>query len=303
MSIHSKLKSIKTPKYRLELKHFYDYLRLLNRSENTIQWYIQDSILFLQFVEQNYGQRRLEEINKDYLRDFLSSELSRGLSRTSLLRRISGIKSFFRFLIKQGLLEESSIMYIRTPKGGKKLPKVSSEKEIFYMLSHSIKNTKLDKRNLAILTFLYGTGARVAELIGLNRNDVDFKTGLVTLRGKGGKMRVVPAGNFVIEKIEEWLEVRKDPTDAVFTSLSGKRLSVRQIRNVLNSVVRGASLETHLSPHTMRHSFATHMLDHGVDIRIVQELLGHVSLSTTQVYTHMTKERLKKLYKRYHPHA
>jgi site-specific recombinase XerD len=297
------LRSIKSPKYRIELKHFYDYLRLLNHSANTIQWYIQDSILFLQYVEQNYGQRGIEEINKDHLRDFLSSELSRGLSRKSLLRRISGIKSFFRFLIKQGLLEESSIMYIRTPKGGKKLPKVSSEKEIFYMLSHSFKTTKLDKRNLAILTFLYGTGARVGELIGLNRNDIDFKTGLVTLRGKGGKMRVVPAGNFVIEKIEEWLEVRKDPTDAVFTSLSGKRLSVRQIRNVLNSVVRGASLETHLSPHTMRHSFATHMLDHGVDIRIVQELLGHVSLSTTQIYTHMTRERLKKLYKRYHPHA
>ena len=218
------LKTIKTVQYRQELNNFCDYLRVLNRSEHTIKWYVQDSVLFLHFVEKNYNRKKLKDIHKDQMRDFLASELSRGISRTSLIRRVAGIKNFFRFLLKQGIVNDSSILNVRTPKGEKKLPKISSETEVFRMLSHSFSDTKLGRRNLAILAFLYGTGARVSELIGLNVIDIDFRTGLVTLRGKGKKTRLVPGGQFVMKKIKEWLEVRKFPSDAVFTSLSGKRL-------------------------------------------------------------------------------
>jgi integrase/recombinase XerC len=303
MDFEQLLGSVETPFFREKLREFHDFLRVLNRSENTVRWYIQDSALFLGFLEKECGLKNIDSVRKDQVRDFLACELARGISRNSLIRRVSGIKGFFRFLIKQGAITDSSVMHVRTPKGEKKLPKVASESEIFSMLTSSFTNKKLGKRNRAIISFLYGTGARVSELIGLNVSDVDFRTGLVKLRGKGDKTRIVPAGRFVIEKICEWFEVRGVKSEAVFTSLSGKRLGVRHVRNILTTAIRNAALNARVSPHTLRHSFATHLLENGVDVRIVQELLGHVSLSTTQVYTHVTREKLKALYKRYHPHA
>ncbi len=295
--------ALRTSDYKDRVRSFSEYLRVINRSENTINWYVKDSVLFLRFVESQWGEMNLKDIGKDQLRDFLACELSRGVGRTSLMRRVSGIKSFFRFLIKQGIIEDSSIMNVKTPKAKRKLPKVTSEEQIAFMLSRAFGNTKLDKRNLAIFAFLYATGARVSELIGLNRMDLDFRTGLVRLKGKGGKTRLVPAGDFTMAKIREWLEERGGDSEAVFTNLAGNRLSVRQIRNILNRAIVRSEVNARISPHTMRHSFATHMLDHGADVRIVQELLGHVSLSTTQIYTHVTRERLRRLYNRYHPHG
>jgi len=294
---------LKTQEYKTQVQKFSEYLRVINRSDNTVRWYVNDCVLFLRFIESQWGEMGLKDIGKDQLRDFLSHELTRGVGRTSLMRRVSGIKNFFRFLIRQEIIEDSSIMNVKTPKAERKLPKVTSEEQIASMLSHSFGNTKLDRRNLAIFAFLYATGARVSELIGLNRMDLDFRTGLVRLRGKGGKTRFIPAGDFATEKIRGWLEERGGDSEAVFTTLAGSRLSVRQIRNILNRAVLKSGVNARMSPHTMRHSFATHMLDHGADVRIVQELLGHVSLSTTQIYTHVTRERLRRLYNRYHPHG
>jgi len=294
---------LKTQEYKTQVQKFSEYLRVINRSDNTVRWYVNDCVLFLRFIESQWGEIGLKDIGKDQLRDFLSHELSRGVGRTSLMRRVSGIKNFFRFLIRQEIIEDSSIMNVKTPKAERKLPKVTSEEQIASMLSHSFGNTKLDRRNLAIFAFLYATGARVSELIGLNRMDLDFRTGLVRLQGKGGKTRFIPAGDFATEKIRGWLEERGGDSEAVFTTLAGSRLSVRQIRNILNRAVLKSGMNARMSPHTMRHSFATHMLDHGADVRIVQELLGHVSLSTTQIYTHVTRERLRRLYNRYHPHG
>jgi len=304
--------------FRAGIEQFHGYMQMLNRSENTMRWYLEDSARFLRYLEIEKGIKSFDCIGRDDLRDFLAMELSRGLSRRSLMRKVSGIKSFFRFLLRQGILEESSVVQTATPKGEKRLPKAVPKEEIFRMLLQSFGDSGLDRRNCAILAFLYGTGARVSELAGIDLGDIDFRSGLVRLKGKGSRVRFVPAGSFALQKAEEWLRARSQLRGAgradaaqeagsreaaVFTSLAGERLTARQIRNILGAALKRASLKLKVSPHTIRHSFATHLLEGGADLRAVQELLGHASLSTTQVYSHVTKERLKALYDAHHPHG
>ena len=315
----------KAAKSREQLvRGFADYLKVLNRSERTVRWYLYDTVRFLQYLEQE-GRGGdgpdLENVTRGDLRDFLSLELSRGVSRTSLARRVAGIKCFFRYLLDEEVVRDTDIPGFQAPRGEKRLPRVYSRGQVASLLGAQRGPSALEKRNLAILGFLYGTGARVGELTGLNIEDVDFTSGLVKLRGKGGKQRIVPAGRYVLDLVGEWLRERGGSGAAVFTTRSGRRLTDRHIRNIVNAAVRRASAggggvpgpgdtglpdgsaPGHLSPHGMRHAFATHMLESGADIRVVQELLGHVSLSTTQVYTHVTRDKLRALYRRYHPHA
>jgi len=296
---------VKNSVFRTQLQGYHEWLVLMNRSEKTVRWYISDTILFLRYIESEYGSRGIDlaEIGKNEMRDFIALERGRGVSRRSLVRRVSGVKSFFRYLVKRGIIEDSPIIHMEMQKTEKRLPKVSSTEDMMRLLA-VFGDSAIEKRNRAIIAFLYSTGARVSELVGLNRGDIDFKNGLVKLRGKGGKTRIVPAGRVALDRISEWLDRRKEQTvDAVFTSINGGRLSDRQVRNIVYCSVKKAALSTPASPHTMRHSFATHMLENGADLRMLQEMLGHVSLSTTQVYTHVTKERLLKAYQRYHPHA
>jgi len=290
------------------LEGFLNYLKVLNRSEKTVEWYVHDAGLFLEYV-QNEGRKGLETIDRNDLRDFLAVELSRGVSRRSLMRRVSGIKAFFRYLVDQEIIAETGILSFETPKGDRRLPRVLSREQAESLLLNAGEDSILEKRNRAIISFLYGTGARVSEMVGLNVEDIDFRSGLVTLRGKGGRTRIVPAGRVAVDTINKWLLVRKFPQDVssggvpVFTSSSGRRLGVRHIRNIINAAMRKVGISQHFSPHGMRHSFATHLLENGADIRSVQELLGHASLSTTQIYTHVTKDKLISQYKKYHPHA
>ena len=237
----------------------------------------------------------LSSVGKNDLRDFLAMELARGISRKSLMRRVSGIKMFFRYLIDEGLVQDTSILTVETPKAEKRLPKTLSQEQIRSLLKGIKGERPIDKRNLAILSFLYGTGARVSELVALNITDVDFNTGLVRLRGKGGRDRIVPAGTFVIEILKQWLDVRIDMGEAVFTSLKGRRLSDRHIRNILRTALQKAALQLPLSPHGIRHSFATHMLENGVNIRILQELMGHADVKTTEIYTHVMNRDIARL--------
>jgi len=308
VKIKELLKELNTEEYRREIENFYTYLQVLNRSVNTIRWYVQDCVLFLKYIEDEYGSKKFEEITKNDFRDFLACELSRKISRRSLARRVSGIKNFFRFLLKKGVISESVIVTVQTPRGEKKLPRVSSREDVFSMLKHAEGDKPLEKRNLAILAFLYGTGARVSELTGVNVGDIDFNSGLVKLKGKGQKQRIVPAGDFVVLRVKEWLDARKSlhpgiEPEAAFTAKNARRLSARHIRNILNAVIRKASIRMKVSPHTLRHSFATHLLENGADVRMVQEMLGHVNLTTTQIYTHLTARRLRSVYNRYHPHG
>jgi len=289
--------------FRQEIEGFGKYLKVLNRADKTVQWYIHDVLLFLNHLDNHYDVRNLNSVGKRELRDFLAMELARGISRKSLMRRVSGIKMFFRYLIEEGMVQNTSILSMDTPRAEKRLPKTLSQGQIKSLLKGIRRDRPIDKRNLAILSFLYGTGARVSELVALNISDVDFNTGLVRLRGKGGRDRIVPAGSFVIEKLKQWVDLRIDTGDAVFTSMNGRRISDRHVRNILRAALDKAAIGLPLSPHGMRHSFATHMLENGADIRTVQELLGHMSLSTTQVYTHIATEKLVRSYRQYHPHA
>jgi integrase/recombinase XerC len=289
--------------YRESLHGFKRYLEVLNRADKTVQWYVQDTRLFLIHMERNWDGKEVSLVGKNELRDFLAHELARGISRKSLARRISGIKMFFRYLIEEGLVEDNSILTVETPRAEKRLPKTLSQEQMKILLRGIEGKRPLDIRNIAMLSFLYGTGARVSELVALNREDLDVHTGLVRLRGKGGKERIVPAGSFVMERIAQWFELRHDFSEAVFTSLRGRRISERQVRNIIEATLRATALSLPLSPHGMRHSFATHLLENGADIRVVQELLGHMSLSTTQIYTHVARDRLVSAYRRFHPHA
>ena len=289
--------------YRGALDRFGKYLGVMNRSANTVRWYVRDCAEFLRYMEGAHGGKPLDRIESGDVREFMGEGLSRGLSRRSLARKLAGIKSFFRFLLKEGIVSEGGVLRMAAPKAEKKLPKVTPKSDLLRVLLESFGESGLDTRNRAVLAFLYGTGARVSELVSLDRGDIDFRSGLVKLRGKGDKVRYVPAGEFALERVKSWMEKRTDPSEAVFTSLAGRRLTARHIRNILDGAIAKASLNMKMSPHTMRHSFATHLLDGGADVRAVQELLGHVSLSTTQVYTHVSRERLRAQYARYHPHG
>ncbi|MFW6139037.1 MAG: tyrosine recombinase XerC [Spirochaetota bacterium] len=301
--LETELKKLACTSYRKAVEGFIKYLQTLGRSENTVEWYVQDALLFLMFMEKEHPGVNLENIDRDHMRDFLSNERHRKVSRRSLQRRVSGIKGFFRYLSSRGMVGDMSILHLPVPRADSRLPRVIPRQELFSVLEKLCGEKPLVKRNLAMVGFLYATGARVSELVGTDTDDIDYKNTVVKLKGKGNKLRIVPVGSYTLEKIKQWLDARPESSRAVFTTLSGRRISTRQVRNVVRDAVRKASAGLKVSPHTVRHSFATHMLDSGCDIRVVQELLGHVSLSTTQVYTHVSKNKLISFYNKYHPHA
>ena len=190
-----------------------------------------------------------------------------------------------------------------TPKLDKTLPKFLTEQEVVQLLEAPSVEKTAGPRDRAILEALYSAGIRVSELVGLNVEDVDFISNIVKVRGKGKKERLVPVGDKAVDAIKEYLSSRKSNQRALFLNRNGGRLTDRSVRNIINKHILSTSLRMKVSPHVFRHSFATHLLDRGADLRSVQELLGHVNLSTTQIYTHVTMERLKSVYDKAHPRA
>ena len=299
------------------IKKFIDYLKS-NRgySDHTIRNYQIDLKQFLDFLteEAGSGERALAggdlaSIDFRVIREYLG-HLHGGYKKSTIARKLSAIRSFFYFLERRGLGKDNPAADVPTPKLGKYIPSYLPVDEMFRLLDGPDRESPLGLRDLAILEVLYSCGIRVSELAGLNLERIDFDRRLVKVLGKGNKERIVPIGQYALKAIEDYMEatlpLRKrtgggTPDSPLFINFRGGRLSTRSIARIIKKYEGKQGLMTEITPHGLRHSFATHLLDGGADLRSVQELLGHASLSTTQKYTHVSLDRLMAIYDKSHP--
>ena len=241
------------------------------------------------------------------LRQYISDLHEAGYARTSISRRLASLRSFFRFAQREGIVDSNPAKPLRNPRKQRQLPHFMTSDEVERLLLAPDSHQRMGARDLAILETMYSTGVRVSELVGLNLADVELEEGVARVRGKGKRERYAPLGSFAVGAIRGWLEHRQEEElgrdDAIFVNRLGSRLSTRSVGRMLEKYLAKAGLDRRTTPHTLRHSFATHLLDRGADIRSVQELLGHRSLVTTQVYTHLTTATLRKAYEKAHPRA
>ena len=254
--------------------------------------------------------RRLLQVETDDVRALMSQLREHNYCKSTVARKLATLRSFYKFLVRRGYLTNNPIAPIRTPKQDKRLPKCLEIDQIEKLLANPDTTTLLGARDRAMLETLYSTGLRVSELIALDIGDVDLSSNVVRVAGKGKKRRMIPLGPGAVQTILHFLDLRRnDPRsstfdgEALFINKHGQRLSTRSVRRKLDKYLLDAGLDLSVSPHTLRHSFATHMLRRGADLRSVQEMLGHQSLSTTQIYTHLTGETVKENYDKSHPRA
>lgn len=287
-----------------------------NYSNNTIISYENDLLQLLNYLRDYKIIKRsnVQYIDRSIMRKYIVYLKKCDYSVRSICRKISTIRSFFKFLSREGIVDINPTINLITPKINKKLPSFLYLEEINKLIETPSGHTILGIRDRAILELLYGTGMRVGELVNLDIRDIDlYDEKTVRVFGKGSKERILPLGNPSIKAVQEYLTVRsifrknisidKNNQNALFLNRFGGRLSARSIRRLLIKYMKMAGLNKKISPHVLRHSFATHLLGGGADLRSVQELLGHESLSTTQIYTHITKERLKAIYKKSYPRS
>ncbi len=283
---------------------FINYLKVeKNASRHTITNYSIDLKFFGMFL----GENDISGVDHLVLRRFLAELRSKNYSKRTIARKLASLRSFFRFLYREGYMKTNPITAIQTPKLDKKLPVFLDVNNVIKLIQSPTDDGVAGLRDRAILETLYSAGIRVSELVGLDINDIDFISGVIKVLGKGSRQRVVPIGEPALAAIRKYIgklnEWRAKNKDAVFLNKSGRRLTDRSIRRIINKYIRICGIAEHISPHSLRHSFATHLLDRGADLRSVQELLGHMNLSTTQIYTHVTMERLKSVYDKAHPRA
>lgn len=279
-----------------------------NYSDHTVLNYEIDLKDFVNFLDDSILIHRVEY---PILRRYLGELRRRQLKSRSVSRKMSSLRSFYKYLQREGVIDHNPAKLLMTPKLDKPLPKMMTENEVIDLIHMPEKTSNhqkkllswMSKRDEAIFETMYSTGVRVSELVGMNQNDIDLFSQSVRVRGKGKKERVLPLGDSAVHAIKVYMDMRDSQALAVFVNKNGKRISARGIRHIIQRYVVHLSAQRKVSPHTLRHSFATHLLDRGADLRSVQELLGHASLSTTQVYTHLTTERLKNIYDKAHPRA
>lgn len=290
------------------INKFLAYLEIeKNASPHTMLNYHIDLKCFRNFL----GEVPIEKIDYLILRKFLAYLKEKNFAKRTVARRIACLRSFFKFLCREGYLKTNPISVLSTPKLDKRLPIFLSEDEVTKLIESADEKNFQGLRDRAILEALYSTGIRVSELVGLNVEDVDFIGGVVKVLGKGNKERLVPIGDRALRSMRDYLEKVLVPEEsrsgkskrALFLNKSKRRLSDVSVRKIIDKYIRKTSLKEKISPHTLRHTFATHLLNRGADLRSVQELLGHMNLSTTQIYTHLTTERLKSVYDKTHPRA
>lgn len=291
------------------------YLRYLhierNAAELTIKSYREDLTSLEAFLSESAGRQvRVDELTPLELRGYVAALHEAGYARSSISRRLASLRSFFRFAQREDLVESNPAKPLRNPRRERKLPHCLSTQEISKLLSAPSPRSRMGLRDRAILETMYSAGLRVSELVGVNDGDLDLDAGLVRVRGKGRRERLAPLGTYAVRALRAWLakrqladDVQRGDSAPVFVNKFGRRLTTRSVARMLEKLLAVTGLDLRTSPHTLRHSFATHLLDNGADIRSVQELLGHKSLVTTQIYTHVSTKTLREAYERAHPRA
>lgn len=287
------------------LNIFLGFQKTQNRSEHTILAYQTDLLQFFNFAAAETGvdweTLALANIDVYVVRSYLGLLADHGLARKSVARKLAVLRTFFKFMCREGIISKNPVQKIASPKLGRRLPQFLYPEQMDALFQSADCTNLLGARDQVILELLYGSGLRVSELVGLDRGDIEYDVGLVRVFGKGGKERVVPLTQPALQALRNYLKLRNDQGKALLINYQGTRLSPRSVRRILDKMVAKVSLALHVHPHMLRHSFATHLLDGGADLRSVQELLGHSKLSSTQIYTHLTREKLKEVHANAHP--
>ncbi|MDY0074500.1 MAG: site-specific tyrosine recombinase XerD [Acholeplasmataceae bacterium] len=277
-------------------------------SKNTIDSYMRDLNQYTQFLERIHGVKKPDEIEKMHIDSYMRS-LKRQMTTKSMARKLTAIRSFHHFLLLEKEVETDVCKSIQSPKIEKHLPHVLSVDEVMKILGCIDVSKPLGLRNIALLELIYGSGLRVSELLDIEIQDIHLNQGYILVKGKGSKERMVPISdpaivairNYMIKGREQLLGDKR--SNILFLNLSGTRLSRQGFFKLLKKLASDAGVTTECSPHTLRHSFATHLLENGMDLRTLQSLLGHEDISTTQIYTHISQQRIKEIYKKAHPRA
>ena len=288
------------------LTEYFDYLKSKSLSENTIKNYFRDLIEYFNYLNQN-NLSAFKSIKPEHIRKMLSFLIDRGFSKLSISRKISAIKSYLTFLEKFNYSSDNFSELITIPKKTRSLPKVMTEKEINQLIKHVEINTKKNLRDDALIELLYSTGLRVTEVANLKIGDINFEKSEIKILGKGNKQRVVIFNNKSKEKIIKYLKNDKRlislNTGALFQNKYKQSLSPRSIQRLLKKYLNFSGINSKYSTHTLRHTFATHLLEGGADIKVIQQLLGHSSPETTKIYTHLSSPALKNVYNNSHPRS
>ncbi len=295
------------------LARFLQYLRVeRNASELTVKSYREDLTALANYMAEAHGGQCPEPglFSVLELRGYVTALHEAGYAKTTIARRLASLRSFFRFGQREGWAKSNPAKPLRNPRKGRTLPHFLSAEDIGRLLWAPPPSQPMGLRDRAILETIYSAGLRVSELVGLHQGDLDLEAGILRIRGKGRRERLSPIGSYAARALQRWLSVRRlhprqrpGPESPVFLNKFGRRLTTRSVARMLEKYLRQTGLDTRTTPHSLRHSFATHLLDRGADIRSVQELLGHKSLVTTQIYTHVGTAVLRQVYEKAHPRA
>lgn len=294
--------------------HIEDYMHFLTvekgLSKNTIDSYKRDLKSYSLYIKNVEGMEGWNEVSRVNIVQFLGHLGDQGKSSKTVARHVASIRSFHQFLLREKAVEQDPTVHLETPRTERKLPKILSLSEVETLLEAPDASTPLGMRDKAMLELLYATGIRVSELIGMKLDDLHLNMGFIRCIGKGNKERIIPIGQTAMNVLGDYLEHSRlklrsgrERDDHLFLNHHGRGMSRQGFWKNLKALQKKANIEKELTPHTLRHSFATHLLENGADLRAVQEMLGHADISTTQIYTHVTKTRLKDVYTKFHPRA
>jgi len=297
--------------WKEQISDFKTFLKLeKSLSENSIEAYINDVIKLTTFMEMRNIDLPPENIELSHLKEFIQWFNELGLSARSQARVISGIKAFYKYLLLEDVIEKDPTTLLESPKIGRKLPEVLSVEEIDLIISQIDLSKPEGQRNKAMIEVLYSCGLRVSELTGLKLSNVSFDQGFIRVIGKGNKERLVPIGSKAIHEIDFYLidrnklsSISRDSEDILFLNRRGHKLTREMVFTIIRDLVKKSGIKKNVSPHTFRHSFATHLIDGGADLRAVQEMLGHESILTTEIYTHLDRQYLRDAIIRFHPRS